>query len=266
MAQSHEDHHFLSLLKPVFREKAQSLIFRPYLGSTTAWGKVTFREYEAHLSVVAQQCSQQWPNLGITGGDVVGVWYVFVSSHKRVRVYELSLRLTGRKYEDLVNVIGICAAGYIPQLFSSNFPNPSVVFDLLSRSGAKVLVYDNAFKDHVSNVSIPTIPSITLTDIEARLPSDSTLPVLGSLAPVTERGTAFIIHSSGTTSGMPKLIPSNHLWVKNFIELKYASCLEQGSFTGQSVCNSIGNLNHVGSLCGKYALHTENCSYALRGL
>lgn len=104
------------------------------------------------------------------------------------------------------------------------------------------------------NASIPAFPSITLADIETHLSSDGILPMLGSLPPVSERGTAFIIHSSGTTSGMPKLIPSNHLWVKNFVELKYASCLEQGSFIGQSVCNSIGNLNHVGSLCGKCTL------------
>jgi hypothetical protein len=126
------------------------------------------------------------------------------------------------------------------------------VFDLLSRSGAKALVFDATFKEHITNSSVPTFPPIALTDIETNLSSDDVSPMLGSLPPVTERSPAFIIHSSGTTSGMPKLIPSNHLWVKNFIELKYASCLEQGSFTGQSICNSIGNLNHVGSLCGKH--------------
>jgi hypothetical protein len=93
-----------------------------------------------------------------------------------------------------------------------------------------------------------------MADIEALLPSDSDFPTLASLPPVDIRSTAFIIHSSGTTSGMPKLIPSSHLWVKNFAQLKYASCLEQGYFEGQSVSNSIGNLNHVGSLCGEHFL------------
>jgi len=205
------------------------LVFRPYLSG--GWGRVTFRECGAHLAVVASLRDKQWSNLGFKVGDVVGVW------------------LTGRKYEDLVNVLGICGAGYIPQLFSSNFPNPAVVFDLLSRSGAKALVFDDAFKDIVATASVPTIPSLTITDIEALLPVDGSIPAVTSLPPVEERGTAFIIHSSGTTSGTPKLIPSNHLWVKTFAQLKYASCLEQGSFEGQSICNSIGNLNHVGSLC-----------------
>lgn len=126
-----------------------------------------------------------------------------------------------------------------------------MVFDLLARSGAKAIVFEETFKESVAGATIPLIPSLTLAEVQALLPSDGKLPTLGPLLSVPERGTAFIIHSSGTTSGTPKLIPSNHLWVKNFIELKYASCLEQGSFEGQTFCNSIGNLNHVGSLCGR---------------
>jgi hypothetical protein len=87
MSQAREDHHFLSLLKPVFREQAHSLIFRPYQGSTAAWGKVTFREYEAHLSVVMRQRSQQWSNLGMKNGDVVGVWCDPIFCNKFIRLH-----------------------------------------------------------------------------------------------------------------------------------------------------------------------------------
>lgn len=160
-------------------------------------------------------------------------------------------RLTGRNYEDIINVLALCAAGYIPQLFSSVFPNPAVVFDLIARSGAKAIIFDEAYKEALATSPVPTIPSFTMAEIHSLLPLGEDLPTLVSFPAVEERATAFIIHSSGTTSGIPKLIPSNHLWVRNFAELKYASCLEQGSFDGQTVCNTIGNLNHVGSLCGK---------------
>lgn len=92
MTQAREDNHFLSLLKSVFREKANSLIFRPYQGSTATWGRVTFREYEAHLSIVAQQRSQQWSNFGIENGDVVGVWYAVI--HVSDRILTLSVIIT----------------------------------------------------------------------------------------------------------------------------------------------------------------------------
>jgi hypothetical protein len=72
MCDAHENHHFLSILKPAFTENAGNLVFRPYLSGS--WGKVTFRECGAHLAVVASLRGKQWSNFGFKVGDVVGVW------------------------------------------------------------------------------------------------------------------------------------------------------------------------------------------------
>ena len=45
---------------------------------------------------------------------------------------------------------------------------------------------------------------------------------------VDERAVAVIFHSSGTTSGLPKLIPSSHLLMKTFITHKFPDCLLHG--------------------------------------
>lgn len=70
-----EHYHFLSSLKPAFASNAEALIFRPYLGSSSEWGKVKFSECEAHLTVVAKQRGQEMSKYGVQAGDVIGVWY-----------------------------------------------------------------------------------------------------------------------------------------------------------------------------------------------
>ncbi|EGN93838.1 hypothetical protein SERLA73DRAFT_63440 [Serpula lacrymans var. lacrymans S7.3] len=231
MSQSSEDHHFLSLLKPVLLDKREALIFRPYIGSCPGfqWGTVTFGEFDHHLAASAKHWGEALENSGFKSRDIIGVW------------------LTGSKYEDLINILGICAAGYVPQLFSVAF-TPHIIRDLVSRSGAKGLVYDSAFTSQVnsSSSSVPLFPSVPVGVLENNSHFGRTL---GTLPSVVEKDTAFVVHSSGTTSGTPKIIPANHLWVKTFIQSKWASSLEQGTFEGQTVVNSIGSLAHVGSLC-----------------
>lgn len=61
----------------MFAANAKLPIFRPYLGGSPKWGKVTFSECEAHLAVVERQRSQQLSELGFKSGDVIAVWYAF---------------------------------------------------------------------------------------------------------------------------------------------------------------------------------------------
>lgn len=160
----------------------------------------------------------------------------------------LDSRLTGRKYEDLVNILGISGAGYTPQLFSVVFASTAVVWDLLARSGAKCLVYDEAFASSITSAAVPLLPSLTFLYFE-RMPDS--LISLGDIPSVAPHDTAFIVHSSGTTSGTPKIIPASHLWVITIMKFKYPICAEQGSFEGQNIVNSVGSLAHVGSICGR---------------
>ncbi|KAJ7585040.1 hypothetical protein C8J56DRAFT_1053433 [Mycena floridula] len=54
----------------------------------------------------------------------------------------------------------------------------------------------------------------------------------------------FFGYDFGTTSGIPKLIPLTHGWLKSFIVVKFAHILRNaGSFSD----NMLGSLAHVGS-------------------
>ena len=159
-------------------------------------------------------------------------------------------RLTGRKYFDTINILGLMFAGYIPQLFSTIFDNTSVVWDLMLKSGASCLIYDEEFADRAALCTLPTLRAYVQdsgpTDEE---PRHGSIPHPSAL----ETDTAFIIHSSGTTSGMPKLIPVSHGWLNNFVTIKYPGTLKQGNYDDRNITNTLGSLAHVGSITGGYS-------------
>lgn len=148
-------------------------------------------------------------------------------------------RLSGRKWTDLLHISSLCAAGFVPQLFSQVF-SPEMICALLTLSGGKALIFDEEeFPDIAEEYSIPTTPSVG-EDALKRLHAGTkallaSTPRMGRLREqdlprVAERGPAVIFHSSGTTSGMPKLIPTSHLLMKTFMLHKFPDCLLGGDF------------------------------------
>ncbi|KAJ7125830.1 putative amp-CoA ligase [Mycena crocata] len=183
----------------------------------------TFRELKQHLA----WCTTHWRDIlaaaSLTQGDVVGLW------------------LTGQKYDDAVNIMGVSAAGYVPQMFSSWYSNPNVIWDLLAATKAKALIFDDSFASACATAPVLTIPTLSFNHV---VHIDSGAP---EIAAVTAQQTALIVHSSGTTSGAPKVIPLTHGWVRAFIKFKFPGSLKQGDFGEGDVTNTIGSLAHVGS-------------------
>lgn len=126
-------------------------------------------------------------------------------------------RLSGFLYTDVLHIYGLSRAGYIPQLFSIRLPNPVVIYELLQRAGAKALVYDVSFSNILEGCPVPSHLAADARDfqMEERLP-----PMLD----VTEDDIGFIFHTSGSTSGSPKLVPCRYRWLKNVIEKSYSIC------------------------------------------
>ncbi|KAJ7678090.1 putative amp-CoA ligase [Mycena polygramma] len=215
--------HFLSLVRPVLRQNPERLVFRPYLGPVDGWSKINGQEFDRHMSASAAHWAEQLGALGLVPHDVVGVWF------------------TGKKYEDLINILGLCAAGYVPQLFSIVFPNPDVIWDLLAKSNAKALILDSAFASNAARSQVPTLAALSLTALD----NSKDIPV-AQIAAVAQDAIAVIVHSSGTTSGTPKLIPTTHSWISTYITNRYSAC--QGCQEGDNVMNTIGSLAHVASL------------------
>ena len=111
-------------------------------------------------------------------------------------------------YIDLLHIYGLSRAGYIPQLFSVRLPNPDVVFELLSKANARALLADPSFESLLRGCPVPTHQVATsMYDIDSH---EAPLPGLLTLG---EDDTVFIFHTSGSTSGTPKLVPCGSSWV-----------------------------------------------------
>jgi acyl-coenzyme A synthetase/AMP-(fatty) acid ligase len=136
-------------------------------------------------------------------------------------------------------------SGFIPQLFSSVFPNPEVLWDLMEHSGAQALVYDDVFNDQLTSCQVPVLRAVS----ESAIPSHADFD-LKQLPFANQADIALIVHSSGTTSGMPKIIPVTHGWLASFVTVKYQATLKQGDYDDCNVTNTLGNLAHVGSITG----------------
>lgn len=112
----------------------------------------------------------------------------------------------------MLHIYGMSRAGYIPQMFSLRLPNPIVIFELLQKAGAHALVCEPSFGVDLSGCPVPTYSATQAREQDA---ADVTLPPLR-----TDHSTAdlvFVFHTSGSTSGSPKLIPCNRQWLDNIV-------------------------------------------------
>lgn len=112
---------------------------------------------------------------------------------------------------DILHIYGISRAGFVPQLISLRLPNPTVVYELLQKAQARTLVYGNDFRVVLSDCPVPHYPAIACEGMSL---GDMGLPVLDNYG---HDDTAFIFHTSGSTSGCPKLVPCSHRWINSII-------------------------------------------------
>jgi len=115
-------------------------------------------------------------------------------------------------YQDVLNIYGLSRAGYVPQLFSIRLPNPEVVFELLAKANAKALIYDSQFQSVISSFPLPIHLAIENRDMS---PFECDLPPIRSTSDPDKL--VFIFHTSGSTSGSPKLVCCNSRWLDAII-------------------------------------------------
>jgi len=120
-------------------------------------------------------------------------------------------------------------AGYVPQMFSLRLPNPTVIFELLQRAGARALVFESSFDVDLSGCPVPTYPA---TQVRERDVADVALPSLRTDCSASDL--VFIFHTSGSTSGSPKLVPCNRRWLDNIV-MKSKQMARTRSSQGQDV-------------------------------
>jgi acyl-coenzyme A synthetase/AMP-(fatty) acid ligase len=98
-------------------------------------------------------------------------------------------------------------------MFSLRLPNPEVVYELLRKANARALVYDACFESVLSDCSLPVYQALRTSEIA------SVDEELEPIVPITnENEAAFIFHTSGSTSGSPKLVPCSYRWLNTVVQ------------------------------------------------
>ena len=118
------------------------------------------------------------------------------------------LRLGGMTYIDAVHIYSIARAGYIPQLFSLRLPNPDVIFELLAKSNGRALIFDTTSNVPAASCDVSTHMA---TDVRG-VPVDDSVSLPPVAREVEGDETLMILHTSGSTSGRPKLVPCSYRW------------------------------------------------------
>ncbi|KAH9944100.1 acetyl-CoA synthetase-like protein [Epithele typhae] len=167
-------------------------------------------------------------------------WASVLSSHNLPRRSIVGLWLGGTTYLDVLHVYGIARAGYIPQLFSLRLPSPDVVYELLHRAGAQALIFDPAFESIVVDCAIPAELALDARSIDV---SDKPLPPIWT--PSNGDDVVMIYHTSGSTSGSPKLVPCTADWVNATVD-KAARVTSPRRSGRRDVTVWIGSMSHIG--------------------
>ncbi|KAF9071134.1 hypothetical protein BDP27DRAFT_554211 [Rhodocollybia butyracea] len=234
----------LSILKDSSERFAQSAAFKvpssqgPSLG-VPRWDTITFKQFYDDVEL----CARYWAyELNIKANvplkSVVGLW------------------IGGYTYSDVLHIYGVSKAGYVPQLFSLRLPNPTVIFELLQKAGAKALVCDSGTLVSMSNrthdVPVHLFTAPAFSDIELSSVNLS-MVVQDSYITTNEESIdpsecAFIFHTSGSTSGSPKLVPCNYRWLDAAARKASQLCVPINP-DRQDVSTWMGSMAHIGQTC-----------------
>ncbi|KAI0271339.1 hypothetical protein BC834DRAFT_818549 [Gloeopeniophorella convolvens] len=173
-------------------------------GDADCWRPVTYLQFLQDVELFARHWARVLAHDAIPQRSVVGMWYVARRTPTVVR--------RGMTYVDVLHIYGLSRAGYIPQMFSIRLPNPDVVCELLVRAKARALIFDPSFESILKGCPVPTHRAAMSTyEIDSH---DAPLP---SLPTLKADDTVFVFHTSGSTSGTPKLVPCSLSWLDSAV-------------------------------------------------
>jgi long-subunit acyl-CoA synthetase (AMP-forming) len=253
-----ETHNFLSLVKSSLVAHTDECAFRPYRDGS--WGAVSFAEHHQHVAFAARHFQALLSEVGVRPGDVVGIWYhnsrmpglvlIFITQgnwcpvRRHCSDHGVDRGGCGPTGPSQVSFLFFNIRTHIDQLFSVVF-TPQIILTMLKKSGAKALVADRQFVADAGSSGVPVFTTLTSTDLEG-----AHGVYLGDIPKVQASDHAIIVHSSGTTSGMPKLIFQSHAWLQTLIKHKWGAVMNHPDHSTPTVTNTLGSLAHVGSFCG----------------
>ncbi|KAJ7647167.1 hypothetical protein FB45DRAFT_1099969 [Roridomyces roridus] len=218
----------LTVLEASVARSPSAVAFKvPHAGS---WRDITYAQFLDDVELIARHWSKTFQEAGIPERSVVGLW------------------IGGYRYSDILNIYGVSRAGYIPQLFSLRLPSADVILELLTKTGARALVYEDLFESALRTWPLPIYRAAEPDHVVG--PSDLAMP------PVfvgEKHETAFYFHTSGSTSGSPKLVPCSFGWLDMTVHKSSQICAPRSdrldvAVWGGSMCHIFQNFMLIGYL------------------
>ncbi|CEI62071.1 hypothetical protein FVEN_g3104 [Fusarium venenatum] len=180
---------------------------------------ISYATHWQNINIAAKNWVAELSQAGITRGAVVGLW------------------IRGWSYEDLLHYLSLQRAGFIPQLFSIRMTDPSIVYELLGNCNAAALLHDPICEPLVKGCTVPTFSTGTV--LGKQYHDDVQLSTTTS---TNGDKVLVIFHTSGSTSGMPKLVPQTVRWMDCLIR-------KHGHVNNRpvSVASFMGSHTHLGN-------------------
>ncbi|KAJ8094247.1 hypothetical protein PM082_006786 [Marasmius tenuissimus] len=207
--------------EPVFRIP----VLRSSPSDSFQWDTISYRRFHDDVLLFSRYWARKLRRDNIPQRSVIGLW------------------IAGTTYQDVLHIYGLSRAGYIPQLFSIKLPNPEVIFELLNKSHARALICDDNFYGIAGQSPVPLHVAVGLSGIDGHGGNEA-LP-LPELPSVRADDIAFYFHTSGSTSGSPKLVPCSYTWLNSVVEKSQQACTPYHS-DRRDVVTWMGSMCHIG--------------------
>ena len=132
-----------------------------------------------------------------------------------------------------IQTFGLSAAGFIPLLCCLYGSQSAIIFELLTKSGAKALVVDSRWPD-IPDLSRCPVQVVDIAGSDTATPEVASEGLLPRPYDEVKDDIALIFHSSSSTGRVPKLIPRSH----------FDLTLAGARFAFSEVSVRMGNFNH----------------------
>ncbi|TFK86848.1 acetyl-CoA synthetase-like protein [Polyporus arcularius HHB13444] len=191
-------------------------------GELRTWQPISYQQFTSDVEYFAAHLACKLSADGIPPRSVIGLWS------------------NGMSYVDILYIYAIAWADYIPQFFSLRMPNPDVIYELLENAHGRAIIYEPELASMLSTCPCPAYSAADLRGVDI---DSSFLPPVPP--PRDADDIAMIFHTSGSTSGRPKLLPCNYKWLDAMVRksAKVSPPLRQ---TGQDVTVAMGSMCHIG--------------------
>ncbi|CAE6425911.1 unnamed protein product [Rhizoctonia solani] len=239
------DLNHIALLQHRANTSGDTILFKlPDLresGPPQEWSTViTVAEFAAEVDRVAKFFARELSAQGVPPRSVVSLLY------------------GGRQYQDLLYVIALSRASYVPELLSTGgLANPALIYELMDQAGSKALLYDPHFEHLTADCPYPKFALAPVKSLKNNLTLNGHSPQLPKIEDLSTGpdDACFIYLTSGSTSGRPKIVPYTQHSTSIYYKSQFGIWLGDKKFDTQdvfiargSVCSVAGIIQYLGCL------------------